>query len=193
MGLFSLICLTNTVVRFIEISEFDREQFSLCQNKDRRDKNELALQESIKSFTLVSHNDVEILRCQKPDGEHLLIALSQKFVFDFMNGVMIATAGLNLYAVFDFLSFQETLQDIGSVNSLEITFALQANARLPLIVLATGQVIYLLCFYLLKILPKIQNDHIIYTCFVLICVSWIVLIFAERNDLTLRLSYIIMA
>ena len=111
MTLFSIIALVNTFIRFFEISEFDREQFSLCQNKDRRDKSEVALQESIKHYTLVSHNDIEILRCQKPDGPQLMLALSQKFIFDFIYGIFVATAGMNLYAVFDFLTFQETIED----------------------------------------------------------------------------------
>jgi hypothetical protein len=40
-----------------------------------------------------------------------MLALSQKFIFDFTYGIFVATAGMNLYAVFDFLTFQETLED----------------------------------------------------------------------------------
>ena len=138
MVLFSLISLGNTFLRFFEISEFNREQFSLCQNKDRRDKSEIALQENIKNYTLVSYNEIEMMRCQKPNGPDLMLALFQKFIFDFTYGIYVATAGMNLYAVFDFLTFQETLEDGHSIMVQDLSFALQSNARLPLMTLATG-------------------------------------------------------
>ena len=66
----------------------------------------------MRNYTLVSQNDIEILRFSKPDSSYLSLALLQKYIFDIVLGVYVATAALNLYAVFDFLTFQETLEDM---------------------------------------------------------------------------------
>ena len=42
----------------------------------------------------------------------------QKYIFDMMLGIYVATAALNLYAVFDFLTFQETLEQIQNASEL---------------------------------------------------------------------------
>ena len=87
------------------MSEYDREQFAMCQTKARKDFKEKILQQSIQNCTLISQNELEMLKCQKPHSKSLMHALSQKFIFDLLLGFWISTAGFNLYSVFDFMTF----------------------------------------------------------------------------------------
>lgn len=108
----SLIQIINTYFRFHEISDTDRELFASSQRKARSDFREKIMQESIQNYTLISVNDVEILKCQKPNSKDLMLALFQKFQFDVLLGIWLATAGFNVYTVYDFVTFGETLQMI---------------------------------------------------------------------------------
>jgi hypothetical protein len=76
-----------------------------------------------------------------------MMALLQKMIFDIVFGIYIATAGMNLYAVFDFITFQETLENSleekksqnTNENSLyQFHFALQSNVKMALIIFALG-------------------------------------------------------
>ena len=58
MFFLCFITLVNTALRFIEISESDRGQFSNEQNKARRDKKEEKLNDAIKTYMNVGSNDV---------------------------------------------------------------------------------------------------------------------------------------
>lgn len=109
MFFLCLITLINTTFRFVEISETDRGQFSNEQNKARRDKKEQKLAEAIKGFMSVGQNDVEILRCQKPNQKNLFMILFQKCIYDILAGIYAATAGATIYSVFDYITFEETL------------------------------------------------------------------------------------
>lgn len=92
---------------------------------------------------LISVSDVEILKCQKPNSKDLMLALFQKFQFDVLLGIWIATAGFNMYTVYDFITFGETLDMINRQfkdESLDLfkqtnfDFALQGDAKLSMVI-----------------------------------------------------------
>jgi hypothetical protein len=103
----------------------------------------------------------------------------------------VATAGMNLYAVFDFLTFQETLEDGQAIQDQDLKFALQSNARLPILMLATGQVIFLICSYLIKLLTDLKPELFTNIGFVFVFASWLALIFSEDSKQKISISYII--
>jgi hypothetical protein len=116
MLVLSGIALINSFFFFTDVDERDREQFSICQKKARYDKLETAMEECFKNYSLITSNDIQILKCLKPNSSNLAVAMMQKLIFDFVFGVYIATAGFNLYAAFDFITFQETLENLILAN-----------------------------------------------------------------------------
>ena len=81
------------------MSDADREQFAVHQNKVRKE-NKVQLSD-----------DLEILRCSKPNPKHLSLTLLQKAIFDLLYGSLIASAGLSMYGAFDYLTFSESLDE----------------------------------------------------------------------------------
>lgn len=101
-----LAALANTVFRFNEISNFDREQFAIYMNKTKRE-GQLHVQMLTKmtEWTNASIIDLEILKCKKPNQKQLGLVLLQKSILDIVGGILLSSAGLSLYTVFDFLTF----------------------------------------------------------------------------------------
>lgn len=60
-------------------------------------------------YTFATLNDLEILKCQRPNSKHVSLLLFQKSIFSFIKGVLAATCGLCVYLAFDFITFEETL------------------------------------------------------------------------------------
>ena len=90
-----------------------------------------------------SVEDLEVLKTLGPNIDHLKIVLTQKFAFDFCLGIYLATAGMNLYGVFDFITFQETIENYSNddehhAGHYEFQFAMQANAKLCSVIYACG-------------------------------------------------------
>ena len=161
-----LFAILITIFRFSEITDYEREQFSICQMQQRREKSEQLLQEQLKTFCLVSQEEVELLRCQRPHFPTLLSTLLQKYSFDLVYGIFLATACLNLYATFDFLTFSETLanyqqqvDELGSKDTKilkEFSFALVSNAKLSLILFGVCQLMYLASSFIFSLLTKFE-------------------------------------
>ena len=108
--LFSVLSLGNIVFRFQELSDFDREQFSLQQTKTKRESDHyISMLSHHTEYTFATINDLEMLKCQRPNSKHLTLLLAQKSIFSFIRGVLIASSGLCLYLAFDFITFEETL------------------------------------------------------------------------------------
>jgi hypothetical protein len=65
----------------------------------------------VREYTLLSANDLEMLKYQKPDSASLWLTIKHKIIIEMMCGIWIISCGLNLYQTFDYLTLQETLQN----------------------------------------------------------------------------------
>lgn len=193
----SLVQILNTYFRFYEMSDSDRERFANCQLKARMDFREKILQESIQNYTLISVNDLDILKCQKPNSKDLMLALLQKFIFDLLLGVWLATAGLNLFTVYDFITFGETLESIMHADKTELkkfkvhqfNFVLQGDAKLSMVIFTACILAIFVSFFASftiyqgmlskERLIKIRNEHLIHLSFFFGLVGFLLLLNSE--------------
>lgn len=197
MIILSLVQILNTYFRFYEISDLDRELFAKCQRNARQDFREKILAESIQNYTLISVNDLDILKCQKPNSKDLMLALFQKFIFDILRGVWLATAGLNLFTVFDFITFGETLENLENAHEghvekfhdTKFTFVLQGDAKLSMVIF-TASILAIFVAYFASFtiyqgmhskdrMLKIRNEHLIHLSFFFGLVGFVLMLNSE--------------
>jgi len=198
MIVLSIVQILNTYFRFHELSSSDREQFAGCQVKARRDFREKILQESIQNYTLISTNDLDILKCQKPNSKDLMLALFQKFIFDMLLGIWLATAGFNLFTVYDFITFGETLENINNskdgvlkakFKATQFSFVLQGDAKLSMVVF-TACILSIFVSYFATVtiyqgmlskerVFKLRNEHLINLSFFFGFVGFLLMLNSE--------------
>ena len=131
-------------------------------------------------------NELEILRCSKPNSNHLSLTLLQKCVFDLLYGSLIASAGLSLYGAFDYLTFAESLDEAQSKqvpSNARFSFALEGNCELAIVLFACFQTCILVSVAIYNGLRKAHKPHIwiINFSFALVFCSFILLCFVETS------------
>lgn len=188
----AVLCFLNVIVRFQELSDSERDQFSIQQNKFKREGCVfVAMLDKQTEYTNASLDDLEVLKCQKPNPAHLWLLLLQRCILNLLNGIMMATAGLCLYQLFDFITVAETIENMGSSNQrdlqvdseIKVEFAMERDARMLLVVYGLVQLCLMASSTLFKLLQGLQASNIKITNYslVVLCISIVILCLCEGH------------
>lgn len=188
----AVLYFLNVVLRFKEISDSERDQFSIQQKKFKREGCVfVSMLDKQTEYTNASLDDLEILKCQKPNPAHLRLLLLQRCILNLLNGIMMATAGLCLYQLFDFITFAETLENVSSDkqrdklldSGVKVEFAMERDARILIVVYGLTQLCLMASSALFRLLQGLQATNIKITNYSLIvmCISIVILCLAEGH------------